>query len=89
MTRELRHRSDSFVDDTTLSDTDCVGYDVGVQSCSAEYVVLVTAGCEHEHVGPRRLCAAHAGDLRRGNHLCGDCLDHPTQPHRCVLQELG
>jgi len=84
----LLHRSDSLPVDPELGDVDCCGYDPGSQSCSAEWVVQPVAGCVHEHVGVRALCAVHAGDLRNGWMLCGDCLDHPTDPHKCTLSVL-
>ena len=47
----------------------------------------VTAGCIHEHVGCRDLCAYHADEAVAGRMLCGDCLNADAS-HRCHLRVL-
>ena len=75
--------------------TACTGYiafsgsDRWDRPCPGAAAQVVTAGCIHEHVGDRDLCARHAGEIRSGIMLCGDCLDAKGAPHRCYLRVLS
>lgn len=57
--------------------------------CTMEVAEVVTAGCEHEHIGDRKFCTMHADEARSGVLLCGNCLDNPAVPHRCRLRVLA
>jgi len=45
---------------------------------------LVAAGCVHEHVTSAPTCRAHLAEVDAGKMLCAHCLNHKTDPHRCV-----
>lgn len=66
----------------------CVGYDAhSGYECERTASVVVTAGCIHEHAGPRDLCGLHLDDVQIGNMICGNC--HEIDGHRCVLHEMA
>lgn len=71
----------------------CAGYgevisDGTKYSCADVATVTVTAGCIHEHVGPRDVCDFHASEITQGVMKCGDCSDSDS-PHTCMLRELA
>jgi hypothetical protein len=69
----------------------CVGYTpTSRTACHRPATLDVVVGCRHEHIGNRALCAGHLDDIRDGRMICGDCADHPTDPHgRCKLAEIS
>lgn len=56
--------------------------------CRDQATSLVTAGCVHEHIGERPLCNYHAGEVKGGGQLCGECLEDVPEPHTCPLTAM-
>lgn len=66
----------------------CAGYDLrSGRPCDQAAAREVTAGCVHEHLGPRDLCDWHLDDLTAGRMKCGNCAmaGHAD----CTLRELS
>jgi len=57
------------------------------QVCYAPTIESVPAGCLHEHVSTRPLCAPHRDALMEGHMDCANCAlgALTSEPHRCVL----
>jgi hypothetical protein len=64
------------------------GSDRWNRPCPDVATEVIVAGCVHEYIGERDLCPRHAGEVREGAMLCGDCLDAKGAPHRCYLRVL-
>jgi hypothetical protein len=71
---------DAYDDDDEL----CYFRVAGVM-CAMPASFLATAGCVHEHVGTRPVCAEHATLIRSGDPgiFCGYCRN--ADGHRCPL----
>lgn len=65
----------------------CGGYDHrSGRACANDAEQTITAGCVHEHIGDRDLCADHLDDLHSGWMYCGDCA--AIDGHDCQLRVL-
>jgi len=72
----------------TPVDETCMAYNFeSGHDCERAATVMVMAGCVHEHLGLRELCAPHAGDLTAGIALCGECRE--ADGHRCPLRQMA
>jgi hypothetical protein len=61
----------------------CIITKGGVQ-CAGETAAIVTAGCVHEHIKTRRVCAEHVAEMQARIVYCGGCF-HGSEPHRCLV----
>jgi hypothetical protein len=52
--------------------------------CEEPATVVITQGCEHEHVVPSVMCEEHAAEAERGGYHCSACWDS-AQSHACPV----